>query len=113
MSSEWALLKPPRNRYHEGTDPVPKSKNIQDVTRRRDMMHRWLLGVSVALSAAVVAPFAVSAWAQENVPQIPYDSVPNFLKMPKDMYLGEVSGVAVNSKGHVFVYSRRGNSNGP
>jgi DNA-binding beta-propeller fold protein YncE len=77
------------------------------------MMHRWLLGVSVALSAAVVAPFTVSAWAQENVPQIPYDSVPNFLKMPKDVYLGEVSGVAVNSKGHVFVYSRGGNSNGP
>ncbi len=52
------------------------------------------------------------AWAQRPVPQIPFDSVPNFLKLPADMYLGEVSGVAVNSKGHVFVY-QRGNTNGP
>jgi 6-bladed beta-propeller len=47
-----------------------------------------------------------------QVPEIPYDSVPNFLKLPPDMYLGEVSGVAVNSKKHVFVFSR-GNTTGP
>src|SRR6202163_506656 len=47
-----------------------------------------------------------------QVPEIPYDSVPNFLKLPPDLFLGEVSGVAVNSKKHVFVYSR-GSSTGP
>ena len=26
--------------------------------------------------------------------------------MPEGMYLGEAAGVAVNSKGHIFVYSR-------
>jgi len=52
------------------------------------------------------------AFAQQNVPQIPFRSVPDFLKLPNDMYLGEVSGVAVNSKGHVFVFTR-GNTNGP
>src|SRR4029077_1894799 len=52
------------------------------------------------------------ALAQQNVPQIPFRSVPDFLKLPNDMYLGEVSGVAVNSKGHVFVF-HRGNTNGP
>ena len=46
--------------------------------------------------------------AQLNVPEIPFDSVPNFLKMPDRMYLGEVPGVATNSKGHVFVYTRTG-----
>src|SRR3954462_9005947 len=46
--------------------------------------------------------------AQLNVPEIPFDSVPNFLKMPDKMYLGEVPGVATNSKGHVFVYTRTG-----
>jgi hypothetical protein len=51
-------------------------------------------------------------FAQSSVPQIAYDSVPNFLKLPPDLYLGEVAGVAVNSKGHVFVFSR-GNTNGP
>ena len=29
------------------------------------------------------------------------------------MHLGEVAGVAVNSKGHIFVYSRGGSSQGP
>jgi streptogramin lyase len=50
--------------------------------------------------------------AQQTVPTIPFDSVPNLLKLPTGMYLGEASGVAVNSKGHVFVFSR-GNNDGP
>jgi len=33
-------------------------------------------------------------------------------KLPSDVYLGEVAGVAVNSKGHFFVFSL-GNSTGP
>src|SRR5579863_1222347 len=52
------------------------------------------------------------AFAQDAVPEIPFDSVPNLLKLPPDLYLGEVSGVAVNSKGHIFVYSRGGNPGG-
>ena len=51
--------------------------------------------------------------AQETrVPEIPYSSVPGFLKLPPDLYLGETAGVALNSKGHVFVFSR-GNTTGP
>ena len=51
--------------------------------------------------------------AQEaHVPEIPYGSVPDFLKLPPDLYLGEAAGVAVNSKGHVFVFSR-GHTTGP
>ena len=46
------------------------------------------------------------------MPEIPFDSVPNALKLPPDLYLGEASGVAVNSKGHVFVFSR-GSTVGP
>jgi hypothetical protein len=55
-----------------------------------------------------------SAWtnAQESVPVIRFDSIPDPLKLPKDLYLGEVTGVAVNSKGHIFVLSR-GNTSGP
>ncbi len=52
------------------------------------------------------------AFSQQAVPEIPFDSVPNFLQLPKDLYLGEASGVAVNSKGHIFVFSR-GNTTGP
>ncbi len=42
----------------------------------------------------------------QNVPEIPYESVPGFLKMPPGLYLGEAMGVASNSKGHVFVFTR-------
>jgi len=59
--------------------------------------------------------FAGSACAQtkaqaQNVPEIPYESVPNFLKLPPDLYLGEAIGVATNSKGHIFVYTRSANT---
>jgi DNA-binding beta-propeller fold protein YncE len=47
----------------------------------------------------------------QQPPEIRFQSVPNFLKLPPDLYLGEATGVAVNSKGHVFVFSR-GNTNG-
>src|SRR5712664_3695529 len=49
---------------------------------------------------------------QSAVPTISYHSVPDFLKLPADLYLGEAVGVAVNSKGHIFVFSR-GNTTGP
>jgi hypothetical protein len=35
-----------------------------------------------------------------------------FLHLPSDLYFGEVTGVAVNSKGHIFVFSR-GDTTGP
>jgi DNA-binding beta-propeller fold protein YncE len=42
----------------------------------------------------------------QNVPEIAYEAVPNFIKMPPNLYLGEGIGVATNSKGHVFIYTR-------
>jgi len=65
----------------------------------------WLIGLLLLCAPA--------AWAQQPVAEIPFDSVPDFLKLPKDLYLGEASAVAVNSKGHVFVFSRGGSSMGP
>jgi hypothetical protein len=56
---------------------------------------------------------ACSAFAQQpSVRELGYRSVPDFLQLPPDLYFGEVAGVAVNSKGHIFVFSR-GNSTGP
>jgi DNA-binding beta-propeller fold protein YncE len=79
------------------------------------------LGIALAaqetsLKSTILALFlfftsSLSAY-QSVVPEIPYQSVPDFLKLPPDLYLGEVAGVAVNSKGHVFVFSR-GNTTGP
>ncbi|HXN54094.1 MAG TPA: peptidyl-alpha-hydroxyglycine alpha-amidating lyase family protein [Candidatus Acidoferrum sp.] len=49
---------------------------------------------------------------QSSAPTIRYSAVPDFLKLPPDLSLGEAVGVAVNSKGHIFVFSR-GNTTGP
>ena len=43
-----------------------------------------------------------------GVPEIPFKSLPDFLKLPTGLYLGEGIGVARNSKGQVFVYTRSG-----
>ena len=48
----------------------------------------------------------------QDVPSIAYESVPDLLRLPPDLYLGEVSCVALNSAGHIFVL-HRGNSTGP
>jgi len=72
-------------------------------------MRRSLTVLVAALLCATPALSQSKAKA-ENVPEIPYDSVPNFLKLPNDLYLGEGIGVATNSKGHVFVYTRSGDT---
>jgi sugar lactone lactonase YvrE len=54
-----------------------------------------------------LTPAALAARAKaQNVPEIHWESVPNLLKLPPNLYLGEGIGVATNSKGHIFVYTR-------
>jgi len=65
-------------------------------------MNRVAVALLVALSTVSVTR------AQQAVPEIPFDSVPNFLKLPPDINFGEDAGVALNSKGHIFVYTRTG-----
>ena len=55
--------------------------------------------------AALLFCLSPTLHAQQSVPVIPFDSVPDPLKLPKDTYFGEMAGVAVNSRGHVFVLS--------
>ena len=57
-------------------------------------------------AAAVLA--SIPAAAQNTAPQIAFDSAANPLTLPDDIYLGEVGGVATNSKGDIFVYTRTG-----
>src|SRR5580698_5428485 len=62
------------------------------------------------LASILCLPMAASC--QQSVPQIAIHATTDFLKLPANMYLGEVVGVALNSKGHIFVLSR-GNTVGP
>ncbi len=70
-------------------------------------MRHHLLRI-LLVGAAVVAGGALLA-AQLTVPEIQFDSTPEPLKLPDNIYMGEAAGVATNSKGDVFVYTRTGN----
>jgi hypothetical protein len=72
-------------------------------------MKRILTLCIVVLLGAAQLPAQNKAKA-ENVPVIPHTSVPNFFKLPPDLYFGEGIGIATNSKGNVFVYHRSGDT---
>src|ERR1044072_6967961 len=46
--------------------------------------------------------------AQGSLPEIAFDSVADLLQTPTDIHVGEIGGVAANSKGQIFVYTRTG-----
>ena len=65
----------------------------------------------IAVAAvAVAAPFIVArhVGAQTTVPEIRFDANIEPLKLPASMHFGEVVGIAMNSKRHVFVFTRTG-----
>jgi hypothetical protein len=62
----------------------------------------------IVLAAAVLAIAPRIAIAQQNIPEIRFDAKADLLKLPPGMNLGEVAGVAVNSKHHIFLYVRSG-----
>jgi streptogramin lyase len=75
-------------------------------------MKRRLVVLVVGFLLSTGSPFAQNvagpAKARATTPEIPFDSVPDFFKLPPGLYMGEGTGIATNSKGHVFVYVRSG-----
>src|SRR5258706_1324984 len=67
-------------------------------------MTRVVRSVVAAAALAGISLFAQSA------SDINYDSNADALQLPQGTYFGEVAGVATNSKGHVFVYTRTGHA---
>lgn len=72
------------------------------------------LRIVIELSPAFMAVLLLPAQAQptnsgpffQPVPELPYRVVTNFFRFPKGMIRGEASAVAVNSKGHIFLFQR-------
>ena len=66
----------------------------------------------LSVVAAILAVSSLLAQPAQNatVPKIRFDSVPDFLKYSPDMNLGEVLGVAFNSKGTLAVLNHPGSS---
>src|SRR3954467_14967055 len=65
---------------------------------------------STHLLGAVAALALGASLAAQNAPEIAYDANADLLKLPDNIHLGEAAGVATNSKGHIFVYTRSGAS---
>src|SRR5262245_29749043 len=72
---------------------------------REASMKRFIQAYFLIMTALVMTTFAQGG---QGIKEIPYDSVPNFLKLPPNLYMGEGIGVARDSKGHVYTYTRSG-----
>src|SRR5262249_28310909 len=66
---------------------------------------KMFMNFALALCAATALATAVPP---QTAPTINFDSAQNALTLPDDIYLGEVGGVATNSRGDIFVYTRTG-----
>src|SRR5690349_1864131 len=82
-------------------------------TRREASMKIRFLVLSLLVTLFFGGLPTTPAQAQQNVPEIKFDSVPDYPTLPSGINFGEVSGVAVNSKGHVFVFTRSNTATGP
>jgi len=63
---------------------------------------------TIQIAVGLLALAAVPLGAQLVVPELTYDVQVEPLKLPGNLNFGEVAGVATNSKGDVFVYTRTG-----
>src|SRR5260221_8134071 len=78
---------------------VPESCAPRPYPASEVAMKRWL--------AALLVLAAPGAFPQQPVPVIAFESVPNLLKLPKDMHLGEVARVGDNAEGNIYAAFRR------
>src|SRR5438552_4206020 len=62
----------------------------------------------IVVPAVVALALGASLVAQNAAPDIAFDANADLLKLPDNIHLGEAAGVATNSKGHIFVYTRSG-----
>ena len=66
------------------------------------MKRSLTFGVAVLALLGSGPVFAQSKAKAENVPTIPHTSVPNFFKLPPDLYFGEGIGIAADQKTQIF-----------
>ena len=63
--------------------------------------------LTIGLGTAALA-LTITVAAQTTVPEIAFEANADLLKMPANTFLGEVAGVAANSRGNILVYTRTG-----
>ncbi|HET9218007.1 MAG TPA: peptidyl-alpha-hydroxyglycine alpha-amidating lyase family protein [Terriglobia bacterium] len=63
--------------------------------------------VTIGLGMAALV-LTITLAAQTTVSEIAFEANADLLKMPANTFLGEVAGVAANSRGNILVYTRTG-----
>ena len=82
---------------------------MREVEQLRRRVHAGIIvGLLLGAGSAFGQNVAGPAKAKAGAPEIPFDSVANFFKLPAGLYMGEGTGVATNSRGHVFIFTRSG-----
>ena len=105
---------PGRDACRSAAAPMPATTNTTTSHRSLPILFPTISRYNFFMKTATLALFcAAGALAfGQSVPEIPFDSNPDFFKLPADLHFGETAGVAVNSQGQVYVFSR-GNTTGP
>src|SRR5688572_27904592 len=67
------------------------------------------------LAMTMITAATATSWAQVSsrpvaqftpVPELAYQVVPDFFQLPAEMNFGEASGVALDSRGHIYLFHR-------
>jgi DNA-binding beta-propeller fold protein YncE len=69
-------------------------------------MSRRILHLVAGVSWFCILPGLVSAQIQEPLPKLNYALITDFFQLPPGEHLVEPAGVALNSKGHIYVFHR-------
>lgn len=58
------------------------------------------------LTSILAAASIFTCRGEEPIPKLNYEALPDFFQLPAGEHFVEVAGVAVNSKGHIYVFHR-------
>ena len=74
---------------------------------RETGFRQWMLFIApiFALGVSNDSTFA-QARTEAGIPKLNYEAVPNFFQLPVGQNFVEPCGVAINSKGHIYVFHR-------
>src|SRR5262249_5859963 len=77
------------------------------ISAARKIMSAQIEWFRLSVCAVICAAVMMSpCHAEEQIPRLNYEAVPNFFQLPAGEHFVEVAGIAVNSKGHVYVFHR-------
>lgn len=83
------------------------SKILESSCIDPSIIGRQIQWLRTSILATLLATASVSPCrAQEQIPKLNYEPVPDFFQLPTGEHFVEVAGIAVNSKGHIYVFHR-------